>query len=282
MSGLIRSQIMKKIELKYFTGTGNSLQVLNRMKNEFQKNDYDVDIASITDDEDFDCDCELAGFCFPVYAYGLPRICRTYLNSLPVQQTSKKVFLVVSAGNPDEIGYALEIGKEILRKKNFEVVYSEAVQMPSNWIPFMVTPPKNQAQAFLEKGAEKAAKIANNIMNGISFHHVFNIPKSMNRSGFLFEYYSFHKLGINFMWRIFRTSENCNSCGMCAKICPTKSIEIKEGKPRWKSSCEQCMRCVNYCKQEAIYQTFGGQTEGKDRYLEPHFKPLRKNGDAKS
>ncbi len=237
MSGLIRSHIMKKIELKYFNGTGNSLQVLNRMKNEFKKNDYDVDIASITDNKDFDCDCELAGFCFPVYAYGLPRICRTYLNSLPVQKTSKKAFLVVSAGSQDEIGYALENGKEILRKKNFKVVYSEAVQMPSNWIPFMLTPPKNQAQAFLEKGAEKAVIIASNIMNGISLHHAFNIPKS---------------------------------------------IEIKEGKPRWKSSCEQCMRCVNSCKQEAIYQTFGGQTEGKERYLEPHFKPLRNCSKTKN
>lgn len=275
MSGLIRLQIMKKIELKYFTGTGNSLHVLNMMKNEFQKNNYDIDLTSITVDKDLNYDCELAGFCFPVYAYGLPRICLAYLNSLAVQKSSNKVFLIVTAGNPDEIGYALEDGKEILQKKNIEVVYSDAIQMPSNWIPFMETPPKSQAQSVIEKGTKKAIKIANNLMNGTSYHHEFHIPKSMSRRGFLFEYHSFHKLGIYYMWRMFRTYENCNSCGSCVKVCPTNSIALKESKPRWKSSCEQCMRCVNYCKQKAIYQIFGGQTNGKDRYLEPHFKPLR-------
>jgi len=50
---------------------------------------------------------------------------------------------------------------------------------------------------------------------------------------------------------------------------------MKEGKPKWKSTCEQCMRCVNACKKEAIFQTFGEHTEGKARYLEPHFSPYK-------
>jgi len=75
---------------------------------------------------------------------------------------------------------------------------------------------------------------------------------------------------------MFRTNEDCNSCGLCAKVCSTQSIIIVNGKPKWKSSCEQCMRCVNFCKQQAIYQTYGGSTEGKNRYIEPDFKPLKK------
>jgi len=76
---------MKTIELKYFTGTGNSLQILKTCKDEFEKNDFIVDFSSVTDTKDFNYDCGLAGFCFPVHAFGLPRICRKFLNNPDVQ-----------------------------------------------------------------------------------------------------------------------------------------------------------------------------------------------------
>ena len=203
----------------------------------------------------------------------MPRICREFLNNLAVQKSAKKAFLIVTAGDADAVGYALKIGKEALKKKNYNVVYSEVVKMPSNWITFMDPPTKEAAQIIVEKGIKKAAQIANDIVQGIKYHHPFNVPERLSRIGLYWEHYSFHKLGIYNLWRMFRTTSNCNSCGVCAKICPTKSIDIKEDTPKWKSSCEQCMRCVNVCKQEAIFQTFGGRTDGKSRYLEPQFSP---------
>ena len=139
----------------------------------------------------------------------------------------------------------------------------------------METPTKREAQIIIEKGIKKAVQIANDIIQGIVYHQPFNVPKRLSRIGLYWEHISFHKLGIYNLWRMFRTNSNCNSCGICAKICPTKSIEMKEDKPNWKSSCEQCMRCVNACKQEAIFQTFGGRTAGKSRYFEPHFSPYK-------
>lgn len=44
--------------------------------------------------------------------------------------------------------------------------------------------------------------------------------------------------------------------------------------PKWKFTCEQCMRCVNICPNVLIYETLSGDTEGKNRYLEPDFKPV--------
>jgi len=265
---------MQKVSLKYFTGTGNSLRVLEACKNVFEKNNISVEISSITDKNQISINSELIGFCFPVYAFGLPRICKQFLNNIPYQTKRKKAFLLVTCGDPDEVGFALKDGVKILKKKNYNVIYSEAVHMPANWITFINPPAKKEAKLIINNGLIKAEQIAHNIIEKIKYYHTFNIPEKYSKFNLYKEYYAFHKIGIYNMWRMFRTNEDCNSCGLCAKACSTQSIVMVDDKPKWKSSCEQCMRCVNYCKQQAIYQTYGGNTEGKNRYIEPDFKPL--------
>ena len=47
-------------------------------------------------------------------------------------------------------------------------------------------------------------------------------------------------------------AEKCISCGKCAQLCPLNNIQLVDGKPRWGSSCTQCMACICRCPQEAI------------------------------
>ena len=267
---------MNQISLKYFTGTGNSLRILEICKNIFKQYDFSVNTSSITDKNKISNDCNIIGFCFPVYAFGLPRISIDYLNKLPKQTTNKKVFLLVTCGDPDEVGFALTDGIKILKKRNYNLIYSDAIHMPANWTTFINPPSKDKALLILNEGVEKSKKIATNIIENKEYHRPFNIPKKHNKFYLYKEYYSFHKIGIYQMWRMFRTNDDCNSCGLCAKVCPTNSIDMVDEFPKWKSSCEQCMRCVNMCPQEAIFQTYGGNTKGKNRYIEPHFKPNKR------
>ena len=45
-------------------------------------------------------------------------------------------------------------------------------------------------------------------------------------------------------------------------------------KPEWAKTCEQCMRCVNYCPKKSIFQTFYGKSiKDKNTYHEPGFGP---------
>lgn len=262
---------MTQIILKYFTGTGNSLRVLELCRNIFLKFNFSVSISSITDKNGTNSNCDTIGFCFPVYAMGLPRITRAYLKKLPKQEVSKKAFLLVTCGDTDEVGFALADGIKILKKKNYEIVYSDAIQMPENWTTFIHPPSKDEALVILAKSDEKSEEIATNIVENKQFHRPFNIPKKYNKFTLYKDYYSFHKLGVYNMWKMFRTDDDCSSCGLCAKVCPTNSVVMRNNSPKWKSTCEQCMRCVNMCPQEAIFQTYGGKTEGKNRYMEPHF-----------
>jgi len=278
---------MNKISLKYFSGTGNSLRVLDICNTYFKESAYKTMLSSIIEKnkknknnkkDDFK-DIDIIGFSFPVYAFSLPRIAMRYLKSLPKSKNKTKVFLLVTAGAFDESGFALRKGKKILEKKGYNVIYSEVIEMPSNWTTFDKPLAKDLADKIIKKGEEKANKIAENILNTEIFHHKFNTPKRMGYFKMFLEYFLFHYMGIYQMWKLFRTDSLCNSCGLCEKICPTKSIALKTGKPKWNSSCEQCMRCVNFCPKQAIFQTNGGDTKGKNRYYEPHFKPLSKKND---
>jgi Pyruvate/2-oxoacid:ferredoxin oxidoreductase delta subunit len=196
--------------------------------------------------------------------------------SMPKFASRQKVFVIITAGDAEESGFSVNECRQILRKKNCELVYSDVIQMPINWTtspepPF--PPSKEEAMAIIEAGIEQAKNIAQNIVSGDKKFHVFNFPERYSRLRFYKDYWLFKYAGIQNLWRTFRVYDTCNGCQLCSTICPTKSITVKEKKPVWASSCEQCMRCVNFCPNESIYQTMGGETKGKNKYREPDFKP---------
>ncbi len=48
-------------------------------------------------------------------------------------------------------------------------------------------------------------------------------------------------------------AEQCTTCGLCIKVCPTKNIsEDKSGRPVWGRNCEACLFCALKCPQDAI------------------------------
>jgi len=264
-----------KIELKYFTGTGNSLKVMNTCREVFIEQNHSVNISPIEVGKQLPNDADIIGFCFPVYAFGIPRICRKYLKNLKAFARSRDVFVLITAGKEDESGYSVFESIKILKQKNCRIIYSSVIEMPINWTPYLNPPSIEEARLIIDKGTAKAKEISNNILKGIQNLHVFNKPESYSRFGFYKEYYLFKYVGIYNMWRTFKVYDSCKGCRLCSKICPTQSIMIVDKKPVWSSTCEQCMRCVNFCPEEAIYQFMGGETKGKNRYFEPDFEPLK-------
>lgn len=264
-----------KIELRYFTGTGNSLKILDTCREMFVLHNHETFFSEINLAEINIQESDILGFCFPVYAFGIPRICRKYLKSIKKFNKLQKVFVIITAGDSDESGFSIKECEQILKRKNCLLVYSSVIQMPINWItsPIPPFPPtKEEAIDIISKGVEQAQKVAEDIMKGNYKLHSFNYPKRFNKSRFYKDYWMFKYMGVQNLWRTFKIYDTCNGCQICFKICPTKSIKIIKNKPVWLSTCEQCMRCVNFCPKEAIYQSMGGDTKGKNRYYEPTFK----------
>jgi ferredoxin len=263
------------VDLRYFSGTGNSYKIIDTCKEIFVHKGCKTTLFSITDKTKIAEDTDLIGFCFPVYAFGIPRICRKHLLSLPKFENPIHTFVLITAGDSTESGFAVRESTKILKNKGLNVTYSEVIHMPSNWIVSMNPPAKKEARLIIDRGVKKSKEIAQKILNGIPHHHVFNYPNRYSKIGLYKDYYLFKWLGVSNLWRDFRTDDTCDSCGLCQKLCPTESIQIVSGKPKWKNTCEQCMRCVNYCPEQAIFQKGEGSIKGKNIYYEPTFKPLK-------
>lgn len=264
-----------EIELKYFSGTGNSYKILAICHETFLQNDCHSKISSILSEQNFHTNLDLLGFCFPVYAFGIPRICRKYLKRLPKFKEPTKAFVIITAGDYEEAGFSVKECVNILQQKNLQVVYTDVVEMPSNWTVAMHPPSKEEAEPIISNGIKTAKQIAETLLNKEKHFHKFNYPPKYTKFAFYKDYYLFKWLGVVNLWRSFRIDESCNSCKLCQKICPTKSIKIVNDLPSWEKTCEQCMRCVNYCPEKAIFQKSWGSVKGKNSYYEPSFNPLK-------
>lgn len=270
-----KTKYIMNVELRYFSGTGNSYKIIDTCKEVFIQSDCEVSLFSITDIANINEEADIIGFYFPVYAFGIPRICGQYLLNLPNFKNPINTFILITAGDPEEAGFSVKESTTILGKKGLDVTYSAVIHMPANWTVSMNPPPKKEAQLIINTGVNRAKEIVPDILDGVRRQHTFNYPSRYSKFGFYKDYYMFKWLGVSNLWRDFRTDETCDSCALCEKICPTSSIQIVNTRPQWFKTCEQCMRCVNYCPQQAIFQKGTGSIKGKNIYHEPTFKPLK-------
>ena len=154
-----------KIELRYFTGTGNSWKVLDTCREVFSEAGHQVNISKLDPMEKKIEEVDLIGFAFPVYAFGIPRIVLKYLRSLKSFNSKQKIFFIFTAGDANGAGLGTLRGARILKRKNFDVIYSDVIKMPNNWIPFSTILGMDENTTIIEAGVELSKHIAADILN---------------------------------------------------------------------------------------------------------------------
>jgi len=238
---------MKKICLCFFSGTGMTKYVIDRLIREFETNDISVDCFNIEEADVHNVALsgyDAFGMAYPVHAFNAPKIVIDFVKRLP-KINGINTFIVFTAGEENIINNAssdLLIKK--LRRKGHRIFYNKLVEMPSN---FIVKYEKDRVNKILDTANEVVPSITKDIM---SLKPHFE-KKSFGSKMSTFIGHS-QRFGAPIMGKFFYAKKDCIYCGKCVKICPKKNIIMDEKFIRFKWRCCNCMRCVSQCPKNAI------------------------------
>lgn len=246
---------MPKAIFHYFSGTGNTFHVAQKIAETLHKAGYETEYDRIEEahaSQKREADLHL--FLFPVYAFAVPHIMRQYIRKLPAGTGEKTVVLStngrISVKTRDGYeGQALMQARRMLQRRGYNVFLTDTLDYPHS-ITNILNPPRLEAQTEiirqagirLEKIAEKISKGETSLRVCNMFNHLWSWP-----FGWLYSL-----IGRRFLGKCYVADHTCTSCGRCAKVCPVQAIQMRSKKPRWKWNCEGCERCINSCPVNAI------------------------------
>lgn len=242
---------MQKLGAFYFSGTGNTKYVVERLC-ELLKNDFVVsahDVCSPDSVEELRRS-EIVVIAFPVYGSAPPLPIREFVFS-NAQYLKGKRIIVVSTQYMFSGDGAASLGRAI-EKLGACVTHAEHFRMPNNISDCKIFSIKNGEElcGMLEKTNRKLEKFARKICDGTEFRRGFN---SFSRAvGYCSQRALFRKHE-NEKRRLLKVDESaCTGCGACVRACPVKNLLLSSGKAAPLGHCALCYRCVNLCPNKAL------------------------------
>lgn len=248
---------MKKIGIFYFSGTGNTEIVAEKVREEFAGLGRDVVLMRIEDvlkgNREVDpAEFELVGIGCPVIGYGVPKIVRDFVKRLPrqtggrMQEGRKKTFLFRTAGGVAPINY--NASKALIRslsRRGYEVFHERVFSIGSNWIVrFDDSIVRQLHKATLRKVALMCGEVDKGEKRILKTGPGLRIRMELANkafSGFL-----------RLVGKDLVVDKSCSDCGLCIKNCPAGNIVRKNGRIRFRFACNSCLRCIYSCPRSAI------------------------------
>lgn len=257
------------MKIFYFSGTGNSYYAAKKIH---QNIDHVSNLESITDYlkcESVELEEDIL-IVSPVYYYGVPHVVKNFIEKIKLNNCGT-FSIVFTAEYPN--GIAIDIVKEILKRKNIELQSAFYLKMPTNFILKSRMLNELEIERVFKLAFKKLKKIINYLNSGKSF-----IEKESKLYSILmrtkYKYYTEWETLYSKFDSYFSVNDNCNKCKKCKKYCPINNIEV-DNIVRWNGTCVGCLKCINICQNNAIH--WNEQTIGKYQY----FNKLVKLGEFK-
>jgi len=244
---------MPKTMIYYFSGTGNSLYAAKQIGKALGDTllvNMKADPAKYPGEE-----AEVIGFVFPVYMEGLPGNSAEFISRLKLNPNAY-IFALATCGRRAGNSYA-ELNK-ILMKKGTKLSFCQTAVTVANYInmyPLATSPAKR---------LPKLDEAVSAVVRALEVRTAKPVPD--NNAVMAFNH-SLYRL-FPFMAKLYRSTKKCNGCGICEKVCPTNTVKMVNGKPKWGKGCTQCVACIQFCPQQAI--EFGFSTKFRTRYHHPN------------
>lgn len=242
----------------YFTGTGNSRYVAQAIGDRLK--DQVVDAFDYIRDKksgDF-VSANPWIFVFPVYLSTIARLFNDFIRRSTFGGNDKAYFVATCAS---AMGSSPNYCREIAESKGLKYMGTARVQMPQNYIALFKMTPKEECERRLDAALKEADIIAQVISNEETLDGKLTSSLEYKATCLVETWYNSSFTST----KKFYATKSCVGCGMCERKCPTKTITMVEGKPKWSGNCSHCMACINGCPKAAI--EYGKGTASKERYI---------------
>lgn len=239
-----------KALILYFSGTGNTRYVAEKLRDVLVQRDVTVELHSLEERfpaASFDYDLLILGF--PKYYENpvLP-VLENLRRVLPSRETEipTMAFCTQASTLPTDFS-GLE---KLLRAKNHRLTVAKSFPFANNMMIFRSFRPTAPEAAEQNKSAVAAQLplLADAFLSGgVQTERV----KWWESPLYHLVAVVFTKLMPIFGMK-FSASDACIACGLCARNCPRKNIQMVAGRPQFGRQCIFCMRCINACPVNAI------------------------------
>ena len=244
-----------KVVICYFSGTGNTLKVVEKYREHLTAHGDDVEtyaMEQLLNDgmpEEFLnslSSADMLGIGYPVHAFNAPAIVLKFVKELPKAAQKMRAFVVSSSGEPLKLNNVSSLKtQQLLRRRNYVVTNEYRYVMPYN-IMFRHT--DTMAYRMWDVAQKVIALDAQEILDGKT-----HTLKRVFCGSFIAWVMRCEHWGGRLNGRQYKVDDKCVHCQKCINVCPTKNITIKNGKMKFGKKCLMCQRCVQLCPKDAIH-----------------------------
>ena len=261
-----------KAVLYVMSGTGNTHRVGCWMQEHLRQHHTRTDLVMI-EDADVGSDLnpsavDLVGLLFPTHGFMPPWSMIKFMLRMP-KRTGMPVVCVATRGGlkfgplyiPGVAGLATFLGALLMVWKGYRLKAVFSLDMPSNLINLhWGLHPKNVA-TISDRSKIRLKHLMDRIMDDHRILFTRNNLWEMAWCVLLFGLVPIFPIlylmvGRMFMAKVMFSNNRCVGCGMCARFCPNNAILMKtvgsRKRPYWTYHCENCMRCMGYCRKKAV------------------------------
>lgn len=237
-----------KINILYFSGTGNTQYVGDYLAKKLKNEKHIVKINSIDENPTVDADVDLLIIGGPNYASNVPeKLLKWVVKNVPKNKSNAIVYCT-SAGTVNAHG--VDSLENKLKKKGYNIVSKETYTMPRNF--YFGKYPQNtddEIHQILNQTNYQLDQLLNNIKFN-NYKHKNKPTDSILKLDFFAKLFN---LIAKFIGKSFSVDDSCIKCGKCINNCPKANISYdKNKKVKFGYDCMACMRCIHNCPKHSI------------------------------
>ena len=254
------------------SGTGNTYRVACWMAEKFEENGGKADVTMIDNADPRDLIDEstdrLVGLLFPTHGFMAPWSMIKFFFRMPRQRgvpaicaATRGSFKIGPVYVPGAAGWGTFMAALILFIKGYDIRGMFSLDMPANMTNLHWGLHRKNICAISNKARKKLDFFMDPILAGKRIWFTLNNLWEMAWTiGILWLIpimpILYLLLGRIYMGKLHFSNNNCIGCGLCAKACPNEGIVMRKvgnkKRPFWTYHCEACLRCMGYCRRQAV------------------------------